>query len=163
MIINLNIFSSCMKQWIFRKIFCTDPSGVPSCIESFSLVERGVAINLHALIPTRCKTSLTYFSCVNIILSWTLFTSVPGNSEDYPNFQWKIFIRMLQNSNNCFWSRASHNDVVHIDKEKYCDSSFVRPEVAGLLTTVEWSRIRDSKWYVSYPVVTTRIRVELVA
>ena len=38
----------------------------------------------------------------------------------------------------------------------------VGPGTAGLLTDMEYSRIRDSTWYVSYPIVTTRIGVELV-
>ena len=38
----------------------------------------------------------------------------------------------------------------------------VRPGVAGLLTGVECSRIRNSAWHVPYPIVTTRIEVGLV-
>ena len=38
----------------------------------------------------------------------------------------------------------------------------VRPGAAGLPTNVEYSRVRDSTWYVSYLVVTTRTEVGLV-
>ena len=38
----------------------------------------------------------------------------------------------------------------------------VRPGVAGLLTGVEYSRVRDSAWMYLTSTVTTRIAVELV-
>ena len=38
----------------------------------------------------------------------------------------------------------------------------VRPEAAGLLTSVECSTITDSIWTVLYPIVITRTGVELV-
>jgi len=46
--------------------------------------------------------------------------------------------------------------------ESLISTTPVRPGTAGLLTDMEYSRIRDSTWYVSYPIVTTRIGVELV-
>jgi len=38
----------------------------------------------------------------------------------------------------------------------------VRPGAAGLLIGVEYSRVRDSVWDVPYPLVTTRLDIELV-
>ena len=38
----------------------------------------------------------------------------------------------------------------------------VRPGAAGLLTGVEYSRVKDSTWHVPYPLVITRLGIELV-
>ena len=41
-------------------------------------------------------------------------------------------------------------------------SPVVRPGAAGLLTGVEYSRVRDSTWNVPYPLVSTQLGVVLV-
>ena len=38
----------------------------------------------------------------------------------------------------------------------------VRSGTAGLLTSVEYSKIRDNTWHVHYPIVTNHTGVELV-
>ena len=38
----------------------------------------------------------------------------------------------------------------------------VKPGATGLLTGVEYSRVNDSIWHVPYPLVITRLGVELV-
>ena len=45
------------------------------------------------------------------------------------------------------------------EKQQVC----VRPGIAGLLTGVEWSKVRDSSWMYLTSFVTTRIVVELAA
>ena len=38
----------------------------------------------------------------------------------------------------------------------------VKPGATGLLTGVEYSRVKDSTWHVPYPLVITRLGIELV-
>ena len=53
----------------------------------------------------------------------------------------------------------SHVVTQNMEKNKVYN---VKPGATGLLTGVEYSRVKDSIWHVSYPLVITRLGVELV-
>ena len=53
----------------------------------------------------------------------------------------------------------SHVVTQNMEKNKVYN---VKPRATGLLTGVEYSRVKDSIWHVSYPLVITRLGVELV-
>ena len=65
---------------------------------------------------------------------------------------------MKINEEELYWFKRSH--------EKWLLEGTiilsVRPGAAGLPTNVEYSRVRDSTWYVPYHIVTTCSEVELV-
>ena len=53
----------------------------------------------------------------------------------------------------------SHVVTQNMEKNKVYN---VKPGATGLLTGVEYSRVKDSIWHVSYPLVITRLGIELV-
>ena len=53
----------------------------------------------------------------------------------------------------------SHVVTQNMEKNKVYN---VKPGATGLLTGVEYSRVKDSIWHVPYPLVITRLGVELV-
>ena len=62
----------------------------------------------------------------------------------------------------CDCSRILCGIVVGGYKQSREGARSITPEAAGLLTDVEYSRIRDSAWHVHYPDVNTRIELGLV-